>query len=285
MTTSSSSTQQATQTARDYYNSADADTFYAEVWGGQDIHIGLYKGDKEPIADASRRTVDYIADRIAAHLRDGGEDATVLDIGAGYGGAARRLVDRFGCRVVCLNLAEAENERNRELTQEAGMADRIEVVDGSFEDIPKDAGTADVVWSQDAMLHSGDRPRVLREVDRVLKRGGRFVFTDPMRSDGCPEGVLDPILARIHLSDLGSPGFYKHQAERLGWKDHGFENKTDQLVRHYTRVLETTEELAPRLEGRVSPEYIEKMKAGLKRWIEGGKAGHLAWGVFHFEKA
>lgn len=285
MTTSSSSTQQATQTARDYYNSADADTFYAEVWGGQDIHIGLYKREKEPIADASRRTVDYIADRIAAHLRDGGEDATVLDIGAGYGGAARRLVDRFGCRVVCLNLAEAENERNRELTQEAGMADRIEVVDGSFEDIPKDAGTADVVWSQDAMLHSGDRPRVLREVDRVLKRGGRFVFTDPMRSDGCPEGVLDPILARIHLSDLGSPGFYKHQAERLGWKDHGFENKTDQLVRHYTRVLETTEELAPRLEGRVSPEYIEKMKAGLKRWIEGGKAGHLAWGVFHFEKA
>lgn len=28
--------------ARDYYNSIDADEFYAKVWGGEDIHIGLY---------------------------------------------------------------------------------------------------------------------------------------------------------------------------------------------------------------------------------------------------
>lgn len=278
-------TLKATRAAREYYNSSDADTFYAEVWGGQDIHIGLYMGENESIAEASRRTVDYLADRVARHLREMGEDAAVLDIGAGYGGAARRLVERFGCRVVCLNLAEAENERNRELIRQAGMEAQIEVIDGSFEDIPIDAGTADVVWSQDAMLHSGDRPGVLREVDRVLKRGGRFVFTDPMRSDDCPEGVLEPILARIHLSDLGSPGFYLDQARQVGWKGHGFESKTDQLVRHYTRVLETTEELAPKLEGRVSAEYIEKMKAGLRHWIEGGKAGHLAWGVFHFEKA
>ena len=29
-------------TARDYYNSSDADRFYATIWGGEDIHIGLY---------------------------------------------------------------------------------------------------------------------------------------------------------------------------------------------------------------------------------------------------
>ena len=29
-------------TAADYYNSRDADQFYALVWGGEDIHIGLY---------------------------------------------------------------------------------------------------------------------------------------------------------------------------------------------------------------------------------------------------
>ena len=29
------------QTARDYYNSDDAETFYSTVWGGEDIHIGL----------------------------------------------------------------------------------------------------------------------------------------------------------------------------------------------------------------------------------------------------
>ncbi|MEQ8845882.1 MAG: methyltransferase domain-containing protein [Phycisphaerales bacterium] len=278
------STERATQTARDYYNSADADNFYAIVWGGQDIHIGLYEGASEPIAAASRRTVDHMADRVADHLTKLGDKATVLDIGAGYGGAARRLVERFGCKAVCLNLSEAENERNRQLTAEAGMQDQIEVIDGSFEDIPVADGAANLVWSQDAILHSGDRPKVLQEVDRVLASGGRFVYTDPMRSDTCPEGVLQPILDRIHLSDLGSPGFYKAQANKLGWTDHGFEDLTHQLVNHYTRVLETTEELGSELEGKVSPAYTERMKKGLGHWIEGGKAGHLAWGIFHFEK-
>jgi sarcosine/dimethylglycine N-methyltransferase len=276
----SGNTDQATQTARDYYNSSDADTFYAEVWGGEDIHVGLYQSADEPIRDASRRTVDHLAQR----LEPLGASDTVLDIGAGYGGAGRRLAKRYGCRFICLNLSEAENERNRELNKAAGLEDRIDVIDGSFEEVPVQDASVDAVWSQDAILHSGNRRRVLEEVDRVLKPGGKFVFTDPMRSDDCPEGVLDPILARIHLSDLGSPGFYKAEAQRLGWKDLGYEDHAHQLVAHYTRVLETTESEEARLSGMISADYIERMKTGLTHWINGGNAGHLAWGVFLFQK-
>ena len=276
----SNATDQATQTARDYYNSDDADNFYAEIWGGEDIHIGLYPSDAEPIKDASRRTVDHMADR----LGEIDSSARVLDIGAGFGGAARRLVERSGCHVTCLNLSEAENQRNRDLNEAAGVEDRVTVIDGSFEDVPADDASMDIVWSQDAILHAGNRTKVLKEVDRVLKPGGLFVFTDPMRDDDCPEGVLEPILARIHLPDLGSPGFYKDTAAKLGWKDLGFEEMTHQLANHYARVLATTEQEQDRLQGKVSDEYIERMKAGLKHWIEGGRNGHLAWGIFLFQK-
>jgi sarcosine/dimethylglycine N-methyltransferase len=278
--TTSTVADQASATARAYYNSSDADTFYAEVWGGEDIHVGLYSSPDEPIREASRRTVDHLADRLGTL----DQSNTLLDIGAGYGGGARRLVERFGCRVICLNLSEAENARNREFNQEAGLDDRIEVIDGRFEDIPLSDATVDTVWSQDAILHSGDRERVLDEVNRVLKPGGRFVFTDPMRSDACPEGVLQPILERIHLSDLGSPGYYLEQADRLGWVNLGYEDHADQLTNHYTRVLETTRSEQDRLSGKISSQYIAKMKAGLQHWIDGGKAGHLAWGVFLFQK-
>ena len=271
---------EATRIARDYYDSADADTFYAEVWGGEDIHVGLYDRPDESIRVASRRTVDHLADRVGPVERA----ATVLDLGSGYGGAARRLVERFGCRVVCINLSAIENDRNRRLNERAGASARIDVIDGSFEDVPVEDASVDLAWSQDAVLHAGDRRRVLAEVDRVLRPGGRFVFTDPMRSDDCPDGVLDPILARIHLADLGSPGFYRGEAGRLGWRDLGFEDRTEQLVRHYGRVLETTEAEAARLQGRVSDAYLERMRAGLRHWIEGGERGHLAWGVFLFEK-
>lgn len=271
---------EVTQVARNYYNSSDADRFYAEVWGGEDIHIGMYQSQVEDIKVASRRTVDHLADRLSGIT----EASTVLDLGSGYGGAARRLVERFGCKVICVNLAEAENERCRLLNQEAGFSDRITVLDGTFEQLPLDDRSVDAAWSQDAILHAGNRARVLNQVDRVLKPGGQFVFTDPMQSDDCPDGVLQPILARIHLSDLGSPGFYRNVANDLGWQDLGFEDHTDQLVNHYSRVLTVTRERAEHLKQVISVEYIERMQAGLLHWIEGGKRGHLSWGVFLFSK-
>ncbi len=48
-------------TAREYYNSTDADRFYATIWGGEDIHIGLYESENDSIVDASRRTVEKMA--------------------------------------------------------------------------------------------------------------------------------------------------------------------------------------------------------------------------------
>ena len=171
------------------------------------------------------------------------------------------------------------------MNREVGLDDRIEVIDGSFEDIPCDDGAFDIVWSQDAILHSGRRDRVLAEVDRVLKKGGEFIFTDPMQADDCPDGVLQPILDRIHLETLGSPGFYMDQARQLGWRDEGFHDFTPHLVTHYTRVLEETEIEAQRLLDVISEDYIEHMKAGLTHWIEGGQRGYLVWGVFHFVKS
>jgi len=120
------------QTARDYYNSEDADNFYLHIWGGEDIHIGLYQSEREDIAAASRRTVERLADRLPAI----GADARILDIGSGYGGAARYLAKRFGCKVIALNLSEKENQRNRELRTDAGLGGLVEVVDGSFQAIP-----------------------------------------------------------------------------------------------------------------------------------------------------
>ncbi|WP_182871312.1 SAM-dependent methyltransferase [Rhodopirellula sp. JC639] len=274
------SSETATQVAREYYNSSDADRFYSEIWGGEDIHIGLYESGDDSIKDASRRTVDHLLQRIG-ELDSG---ATVIDIGSGYGGAARRMVDRFGCRVVCVNLSETENERNRQLNEAAGVSDRIDVIDGSFEDLPLENGTFDAAWSQDAILHAGNRPRVFGEVDRVLRSGGRFIFTDPMQSNDCPDGVLDPILARIHLSDLGFPKFYQSVARDLGWQDLGFEDLTDQLVNHYSRVLKETESRQSDLGQTISGDYLERMKTGLQHWIDGGRKGHLSWGVFLFGK-
>jgi sarcosine/dimethylglycine N-methyltransferase len=265
------------KTAQTYYNSSDADRFYATVWGGEDIHIGLYKTPDEPIFDASMRTVE----RMAASIKNINADKKVIDFGAGYGGAGRYLASTYGCHVACLNLSEAQNDRNRRLNQERNLAHLIEVVDGSFEEVPYPDNSFDIVWSQDSLLHSGNRRLVMEEARRVLKPGGEIVFTDPMQSDDCPDGVLQPILDRIHLDTLGSVAFYRQVAKELGFQEFQFEDLTENLPAHYGRVRQELQSRYDELVNTISKEYIDRMIIGLGHWVEGGKNGYLAWGIIH----
>ena len=182
----------AVELAEEYYNSTDADEFYFKIWGGEHIHVGIYNHDKEPIQVASKRIVPKMASTLDLNVFK-----KVLDLGSGYGGGARYLAKNFGCHVTCLNLSEKQNERNELFNKEQKLAHLINVVYGSFEDIPQPDAKFDIIWSQDAMVHSADRERVVAEAARVLKPGGDFIFTDLMQTDHCPEGVLGPVLDRI----------------------------------------------------------------------------------------
>jgi sarcosine/dimethylglycine N-methyltransferase len=182
-------------------------------------------------------------------------------------------------------LSETQNARNRALNEAAGLGKRIEVLDASFEDVPCPTDGFDVVWSQDSILHSGDRARVLREIDRLLKPGGEVIFTDPMQADDCPDGVLAPVLERIHLDSLGSIAFYRQQARDLGWHEVAVMPMTEQLVSHYTRVREELVGRRTELLESVSSEFLERMVRGLGHWIDAGRRGYLAWGILHFRAA
>jgi sarcosine/dimethylglycine N-methyltransferase len=269
----------AVERAEAYYDSDEADSFYQTVWGGQDIHIGLYQSDAEPVADASRRTVATMAERLS------GVDAStrVLDLGAGYGGSGRYLAERFACKVTCLNLSETQNALNRKLTEEAGLTDLVSVVHGDFENVPEPDDSYDVVWSQDAFLHSANRPRVLDEIKRVLVGGGQLVFTDPMQSDDCPPGVLQPILDRIQLATLGSPGFYREELGKRGFRDNGFHELTHQLRTHYARIRQELIDHYDEAVARSGQTYVDNMIKGLQHWVDGADKGYLAWGIMDFQ--
>lgn len=271
-----SSASAAVNTARDYYNSGDADNFYYSIWGGEDIHVGLYSDPEEDIAAASRRTVEQMAAKLG--LKPG---MRVADLGSGYGGAARYLAKTFGCEVSCLNLSEIENDRNRSMNVEQGLAGLIDVVDGSFEDLPYGDNEFDVVWSQDAFLHSGDRQWVLQEIGRILRPNGQLVFTDPMAGGTSDPADLQPILDRLDLESMGSVAFYRRELNRLGAGSVEFDDHTAQLTTHYGRVLAETQRRESEISATVSADYLSRMKTGLQHWVDGGNAGNLAWGIFH----
>ena len=257
-----------------YYDSEDANAFYSSVWGGEDLHIGCYE-DTSDVKTASVETVD----RMVRMLSKLDSETKVLDIGAGYGGSARRIAQNYGCHVRCLNISEAQNDINRYKNRRAGLQDKIEVVHGVFEDIPGHDNVFDVVWSQDAILHSDQRDKVLEEVFRVLKPGGEFIFTDPMQADDVPEGVLQPVYDRIKLKNLGSFGFYREAAKAAGFEVLDEVDLTGNLRTHYARIREELEKNYDQLLENASKAYLDKMLAGLTNWVDAADNGHLAWGI------
>ena len=181
-------------------------------------------------------------------------------------------------------MSEVQNARNRDLNAREKCSLAINVVDGSFEEISMPDDSVDVVWSQDAILHSDNRRQVFEEVSRVLSKGGQFIFTDPMQRDDCPVEVLQPILDRIHLDSLGSIPRYREMLSDLGFEELDVVDLTPNLTTHYARVLDEVRANQWDLLKVCGAEYIERMQTGLQHWVDGGRAGHLQWGILHFRK-
>ena len=268
------------RTTKAYYDSRDADHFYHQVWGSENIHIGIYESTDEDIFTASQRTVQ----RMASMLNPIDEDTRILDLGAGYGGAARFLAFHFNCNVTCLNLSERENARNVEKNEMLGFSGQIDVLQGNFEEIPFDDDYLDIVWSEEALLHSDDKARVFEEVSRILRKGGHFIFSDAMRTDDVPTDELAPILERIHLKELGSVKRYRKLASENGLQEVAVKEMPEQLSLHYSKVQKELNAQYNELLKVCSQEYLNRMDEGLSHWINGGEKGYLNWGILLFKK-
>ncbi|CAN0339536.1 unnamed protein product, partial [Ectocarpus sp. 13 AM-2016] len=141
-------------------------------------------------------------------------------------------------QVVCINVASRENEINTAITKDAGLQDKV-IVPGekSFFETGMPDASCDVVTSQDALLHAGsERHRALGEGARVLKPGGRMVFTDIMQSKEADPKDLQEVYQRIHLDDMATPESYAKWGEAHGLEFFEFVDMTDNLALHYGAV-------------------------------------------------
>ena len=103
-----------------------------------------------------------------------------------------------------------------------------------------------------------------------------------MQRDDCPVEVLQPILDRIHLDSLGSISRYRATLSDLGFEELDVVDLTPNLTTHYARVLDEVRANQWDLLKVCSAEYIEAMQTGLQHWVDGGRGGHLQWGILHF---
>lgn len=146
-----------------------------------------------------------------ASLRRG---ETVLDLGCGAGFdvflAARRVGPRG--RVIGVDMTPAMIDRARRnaapFRRKTGL-DNVEFRLGEIEHLPVADSSVDVVISNCVINLSPDKPRVWREIVRVLKPGGRAAISDmallkplPSALRGSVEALVGCIAGAVLVEDL-----------------------------------------------------------------------------------
>jgi SAM-dependent methyltransferase len=122
-----------------------------------------------------------------AHLAEG---ETVLDLGSGGGIDVILSARRVGPagRAYGLDMTDEMLDLARRNAAEAGV-DNVEFLKGTIENIPLPDAAVDVVISNCVINLSPDKGRVLAEVARVLRPGGRFAVSDVVADPGMDEAM------------------------------------------------------------------------------------------------
>jgi cyclopropane fatty-acyl-phospholipid synthase-like methyltransferase len=182
-------------------------------------------------------------------LLDLKRESSVLEIGCGSGGYALHVAEKVGCHIVGLDINEAGIRNASQLARAKGFEAQVK-----FEqcDVSKglrfENGMFDAVFSNDVLCHVPGRADVFGEMLRVLKRGGRMLFSDALVVGGMvsheeiatrssigfyfysPPGENERLLERAGFREIGVRDTTENAAQ-IGWRWHDArEKRRDQLV-------------------------------------------------------
>ena len=146
-----------------------------------------------------------------------GRDARVLDVACGRGESARVLATHFGCRVVGIDYSEKNVGLANELTEDAGLSDRIHFVQGDAEQLPFDAGSFDVVICECSLCIFPQLATALGEFQRVLRAGGRVGISDVVMNEVVPESLQDLFGRALCISGALSINGYRNALGAAGF--------------------------------------------------------------------
>ena len=125
----------------------------------------------------------------------------VLEIGCGSGRYALHVAERVGCQVLGLDINAAGIANCRKLADEQSLSAEVQFdcCDVS-EGIPAEGNSFDAVFSTDVLCHIRNRAALLEEIHRVLKPGGRLLFSDAL--------IIGGVISHDEIAARSLIGFY-----------------------------------------------------------------------------
>jgi ubiquinone/menaquinone biosynthesis C-methylase UbiE len=188
----------------------------------------------------------------------------VLELGCGSGGYAVHLAEKVQCRLIGVDINEAGIRNSRHLAEAKGLGSQVQFEQcDAAKELPFDANTFDAVFSNDVLCHIPGRGNLLKELFRVLKPGGRLLFSDAL--------VIGGLISHEEIATRSSIGFYVYSPpgenerllERAGFQNIEVKDTTENAAQIAKRWYNAR---AKRQDGLVATEG-EANFAGLQKFL------------------
>ena len=127
--------------------------------------------------------------------------SNVLEIASGSGGPAAFMVKETGCNITGLEYDRNGVDNSIKLAEANGLTATMKFQQGdASEPLPFEDGSFDAVITIDAINHLKNRDKVFKEIYRVLKPGGKLLYTDPI--------VVTGIITNEEIAVRSSIGYF-----------------------------------------------------------------------------
>lgn len=192
---------------------------------------------------------------------------SALEVACGSGGVSVRMAKASGVSVTGVDINDAAVAAATERARAAGMQERarFRIADAGAP-LPFPDASFDAIFCNDSINHFPDRARVLADWHRVLRPGGRCLYTDPI--------VVTGILTNAEIAARSSIGFFlftplgvnEELIRRAGFRLARVEDVTEavaQISSRWRAAREARREPLCRLEGEAKFEDLQEFFAAV----------------------
>ncbi len=151
-------------------------------------------------------------DALARHAKIN-ESTHVLDLCCGLGGPARYLAYHHGCRVTGVDMNTDRLAGAVRLTERTKLQDRVLFHHANALQTGLADETFDVIVSQEAFCHIPNKKTLIAECVRLLKPGGRIVYTDILARNSMTNEIRSRLENEMAFSELSTLEQYCHLLE------------------------------------------------------------------------
>ena len=271
-----------------YYESTFID--YKLMWyTSHDLSLHFGFADKPGM---SHSEIINNENRFLAHAVKLRKADYVLDAGCGVGGSSIWIAKNYGARVVGITISKSQVDESIKNAKLNNVEKLTKFYEMDFHDVSFKDNTFDVVWAIVSFCQSWNRDRLLKEMFRILKPGGRLIVSDAFRKNSpihSKEGdYFEKCLKGFAIYNLFSWDQFGRELS-----GHGFGNiiswdKTKEIMPSCKRMYWTAIATYPfwitaRLLRLIPKARYDNAMSCLAQWNT-LKKGYWVYGVYYAEK-